>query len=130
MTCVALMVPGVLLSGCHSLYIQAKVEQQKCLVPLSAFEAKKGQHAPKAIIALHDSLPFPLLVVHDETYRAFEMRCTHQGAELQFSGSRLTCPAHGSEFSLSGSVLNGPAAEPLRELTLILEPHQLQIQLT
>jgi Rieske Fe-S protein len=130
MTCVAVMIPGFLLSGCRSLYFQAEVVNNKILVPLSAFEGKGSKPPTTALIALHDHLPYPVLVVHSDTYRAFEMKCTHQGAELQFTGSRLSCPAHGSEFGLKGEVLNGPAAASLKEFQVNIDHQHIQIQLS
>lgn len=130
MTCLAVMIPGFLLSGCRSLYFQAEVVNNKILIPLSAFDEKGSKQPTPALIALHDHLPYPVLVVRSETYRAFEMKCTHQGAELQFTGSRLSCPAHGSEFGLKGEVLNGPAAHALQEFQVKIENQYIQIQIS
>jgi Rieske Fe-S protein len=40
--------------------------------------------------------------------------CTHEGCEVQPSGTKLNCPCHGSQFdAFSGKVLQGPATRPL-----------------
>lgn len=130
MSCIAVMVPGFLLSGCKTLYVQAGLENQKLTIPVSAFNDDKSGKAPDALIALNDHLSFPILVVNSDPFRAFEMKCTHQGAELQWTGSRITCPAHGSEFDLKGGVVNGPADQPLKEFPVNIQNQQLIIQLT
>ena len=46
------------------------------------------------------------------TYIAIAAACTHQGFDIQYSGSAnvFNCPAHGAQFDPNGNVLQGPAS--------------------
>lgn len=44
---------------------------------------------------------------------ALNLSCTHQGVQVEQSGSSWSCPAHGSQFSMAGKVLRGPARSAL-----------------
>jgi Rieske Fe-S protein len=57
------------------------------------------------------------------------MQCSHQGAELQASGDRLTCPAHGSEFDNKGFAQQGPADQALRSFPTTINGETLFIDL-
>lgn len=46
-------------------------------------------------------------------YRAFSLRCPHQGAKVVRSAVGWTCPAHGSEFEADGDLILGPATTSL-----------------
>jgi nitrite reductase/ring-hydroxylating ferredoxin subunit len=51
----------------------------------------------------------------DNSYKAFEMKCTHKGAGLKVENdTELKCNLHGSKFSFDGQVLNGPAKGTLK----------------
>ena len=54
------------------------------------------------------------------SYRAFSMSCTHEGAQVNISGSGFACPAHGATFSATGAVTRGPAGTSLREYQVVL----------
>ncbi len=57
----------------------------------------------------------PVAVVRTgrRTYRALDLRCTHQGVTVGKSGSAWLCPAHGSRFAGDGTVTGGPAQRSL-----------------
>lgn len=118
-SCFGLMGAAFFLEGCSGpKYLNAELEDEFLLVPLSAFEFEKKQEKKfrKYIVAYNTRLKYPISIfrLSDTEYRALLMRCTHKGTELQVYGDRLQCPAHGSEFSQNGEVQNGPAEVPLR----------------
>ncbi|TGB02706.1 FAD-dependent oxidoreductase [Halobacillus salinus] len=50
--------------------------------------------------------------------------CTHMGCEVEWNGAERSwdCPCHGSRFSFDGSVMEGPADQPLPDLSQELMP--------
>jgi nitrite reductase/ring-hydroxylating ferredoxin subunit len=58
-------------------------------------------------------------------YYGLAGRCTHAGAPLvegRLDGEILTCPWHGSQFRVTdGSVIRGPADEPLKSYSLLVQ---------
>jgi 3-phenylpropionate/trans-cinnamate dioxygenase ferredoxin component len=56
---------------------------------------------------------------------ATQNECTHRQGPLnegELAGSTVTCPWHGSQFDVTtGAVLEGPATEPLRTYTVVVE---------
>ncbi|MGH7724419.1 MAG: Rieske (2Fe-2S) protein [Candidatus Eiseniibacteriota bacterium] len=56
---------------------------------------------------------------------ATQNECTHRQGPLsegELEGSTVTCPWHGSQFDVStGAVLRGPATEPLKTYTVVVE---------
>lgn len=59
----------------------------------------------------------PVAVVRSSTasYRAFSLRCPHEGATVQVSGGMFRCPLHGATFNSSGSWTGGQPARALTE---------------
>ena len=57
----------------------------------------------------------PVAVVRTgrRTYRALDLRCTHQGVTVGKDGTGWECPAHGSRFAGNGTVTGGPAQRSL-----------------
>jgi Rieske Fe-S protein len=58
-------------------------------------------------------VPVAVVRTGPQTYRAIDLRCTHQGVTVAPSGNAWACPAHGSRFSAGGAVTRGPAKRSL-----------------
>ncbi|MFM8352538.1 MAG: Rieske (2Fe-2S) protein [Actinomycetales bacterium] len=61
-------------------------------------------------------VPTALVRTGDTTYRALDLRCTHQGVPVKQSGAKWVCPAHGSVFGIEGAVQAGPAIAALAQV--------------
>ena len=57
--------------------------------------------------------PTAVVRTAQNSYRALNLRCTHQGVPVKLSGGQWSCPAHGSAFAIDGAVTGGPAASAL-----------------
>jgi nitrite reductase/ring-hydroxylating ferredoxin subunit len=131
--CVSCLSGGLILSlleSCSSTkMITASIVDSDMVVPLSAFENKKG--FKRYMVLQNDILQYPICVYRndDGKYEALLMKCTHQGTELQVFGDKLQCPAHGSEFNRHGKVENGPANASLRTFPVTITNDQLLISL-
>lgn len=51
-------------------------------------------------------------------YRALNLACTHEGANVTKSGSKWVCPEHRAEFAMNGDVKVGPARASLVQLPI------------
>ena len=49
-------------------------------------------------------------------YRALNLSCTHEGTNVQKSGSKWVCPNHRAEFAINGDVKVGPARANLVQI--------------
>lgn len=58
-------------------------------------------------------VPVGLARTGPKTYKAFSLRCPHQGAIVTRDASGWVCPAHGSEFEPDGDLVLGPATTGL-----------------
>lgn len=132
--CLAATTLGGLLSSCKSTkFVAGKLNQDGILVDTSDFinnqGGKKSFHS--YLIVRNEELKYPICVYRfsESDYTALWMQCSHQGTELQASGSFLQCPAHGSEFDNKGRVTNGPADRDLRTFPVSVSNNQLFIDL-
>ena len=59
------------------------------------------------------------VLLHTESgFKALSLVCPHLGCIVDPSNQGFACPCHGSRFGLEGELQHGPAASPLRELSL------------
>lgn len=129
--CLGLVGMSGLLQSCGTTkYIDASLQGDFMLLPLTAFDAKEDK-THNHVIAQNDRLEYPVYVYRFTAteYSAVLMKCTHQGVELQAFGDRLQCPAHGSEFTNKGDVKSGPADTALRIFPVTIENNTLKISL-
>lgn len=129
--CIGATVFSGFMESCKSVaYATGSLTDNGLKVPLKDFQLRKGGYHSYVIIR-HESLQYPICVYRftDKEYAALWMQCSHQGAELQVNGERLTCPAHGSEFDRRGIVQQGPAATALRSFPIQVNEDHLFIDL-
>jgi nitrite reductase/ring-hydroxylating ferredoxin subunit len=129
--CAGVLIGTTILESCApGKHVAGTMADSGMLVDLDKFEGKDGKSVGYVVVR-NDSLQYPVCVykLSDASYSAVLLRCTHQGAELQVAGDRLTCPAHGSEFDNKGIVKEGPASENLRSFPVSVRGSQLFIDL-
>jgi Rieske Fe-S protein len=134
LACLGVAVAGTFLAGCKSMkQSTGTLAQDGLQVPLKDFISQAGAETKyhAYLVVRNDALQYPICVYRfgDSEYTALYMRCSHQGAELQAAGDRLTCPAHGSEFDNKGLVRQGPADNPLRSFPVRVTGETLFIDL-
>ena len=106
------------LDSCTPLkYVSAEINDGKILIPTSNFIENS-----KVVIVKHNSLEYDIALVKgaNNTYRAFELKCTHQDNALVATNSGFQCNLHGSTFTLDGKVNTAPATRPLKEYSTSL----------
>lgn len=108
-------------------------DNEKLVLPLTEFYTIKNGDKKwnRVLIVRNEKVAFPVVVyrLKENDYRAFLLRCTHQGNELNVYGDLITCSAHGSEFSNNGQVLQGPADSPLQSYKVIADDKTVYIHL-
>jgi len=64
------------------------------------------------------STGLPVAVVRSgaSTFRAFSLRCPHQGSTVQVTGGSFRCPNHGATVNSSGAWTGGERTSSLTEL--------------
>ncbi|MEQ8877982.1 MAG: Rieske (2Fe-2S) protein [Cyclobacteriaceae bacterium] len=132
MGCLGVLASGLLLQRCAGTrYITGIIEGSYLNIPEDDF-LKEDNSYLQHVVVQNEVLQYPIVVFRFDTneYRAFLMKCTHQGTELQVFGDRLQCPAHGSEFTNNGNVQNGPADTSLRSFPVIKESKTIKIDLS
>lgn len=59
------------------------------------------------------------VLLHTESgFVALSLVCPHLGCIVDPSDQGFACPCHGSRFGINGELQHGPAASPLRQLSL------------
>ena len=132
--CLSISALPLMVSGCAALSnTTGKLVKDGLMLSVDDFRIKdKSSSAYRSFIVIrNEALKYPICVYrfNDTQYAALWMKCAHQGAELQASGSYLQCPAHGSEFNNRGLTKTGPAIAGLRTFPVQIENNQLKISL-
>jgi len=115
------------LQGCSTLTRLEPVLVQGVLsIPVSSFIEKQ-----QVVIIENSTLDYEIAVVKsiNNTYRSFELRCTHQETSLIATNSGFHCNLHGSSFSLTGKVNNPPASSNLKEYKTTVNSGIIEIML-
>lgn len=75
------------------------------------FEIQGGKH-----------IPYILIHLEEDVWRAFEQKCTHLTCAVKYAGNdRIECPCHNGWFSAyTGEVLQGPPPRPLPQLEVVV----------
>ncbi len=132
--CTTLSGLSILLSACsHTKTITAPIENSTITIHSDAFiyTYKNESRFRKGLIITNEKLRYPICLFryNDTHFKAFVMRCPHQGVELQLYGDKLVCSAHGSEFDNLGHVISPPADKDLRELHCTFDQAKIIINL-
>ena len=71
-------------------------------------------------IAVISGTSTPIAVVRATAtqYRAFSLKCPHQGTTVAISGAGFRCPNHGATFNASGAWTGGERTNGLFEFTV------------
>lgn len=121
---ISLVLPA--LEGCAPLhYFSTPVTNGVINVPTSSFVEETNM-----VIVKDKSLNYQVAVIKqkDNTFRAFELKCTHQDNALIATKSSFVCSLHGSAYDLNGKVTNTPASKNLREFPLSVNNEIINIQ--
>lgn len=73
-------------------------------------------------------IPYILIHLMDDTFRAFEQRCTHLACAVFYSPGKdyIQCPCHDGGFNArTGDVLHGPPPRALRQLAVVNDQDKL-----
>lgn len=130
--CLGITAGSTFLAACTAMkQTTGKLTQDGMLISLKDFMNKKDGSFRSYIVVRNEELQYPICVFrnNESDYTALYMRCSHQGAELQAAGDRLTCPAHGSEFDRKGNAQQGPAEMALRSFPTSISGEELFINL-
>ncbi len=83
------------------------------------------------VIINNKTLAYPIAVVKStSTYRAFELKCTHQDNGLGVSNTGFFCNMHGSNYDLHGKVLTPPASRNLKEFKTNILSEQIVVYIS
>ena len=106
------------------LYASPQIVDGKLSFPISSFV-----EGSQLVIVKNDSLEYDIAVVKgtDNSYRSFELKCTHQDNSLIATKTGFHCNLHGSSFQLNGKVNNPPAINNLKEFKTSIEAGIIQI---
>ena len=113
---ISIVLPAI--EGCAPLnYYTAGVSNGKINVPVASFVEETNM-----VIVKDKSLNYQVAIIKqkDNSFRAFELKCTHQDNSLIATKSSFVCGLHGSTFDLNGKVITTPASKNLREFPVTL----------
>jgi len=126
--CIGAVAMGLMLESCSTSLPVLKVSpaDKRIVVGLDKF-------APQSNLLLVRSSSLEndiLLVKKEDSYKAINMRCTHEGVGLTATDKRIVCSAHGSLFDFDGNVLKEPALRPLTQFKTETRDGNIIIHLT
>ena len=133
-TCLGLVGISLLVQSCVPYSVLASNSGNRLSIEKKEFAIEKNgkNKYRKFVLLTQDDSTFPIVVYRnaEDQYKAFLLRCTHQGNELSVHGEIITCSAHGSEFDKDGNVIEGPAEENLKSFPVTFDADNIYIQLS
>ncbi len=126
--CIGAVAMGLMLESCSTTLPLVKVTLKDKLLMVSM-----DQFTPQNNLLLVRSQGLEndiLLVRKDNTYKALNMKCTHEGVGLTATDKHIVCSAHGSLFNFNGDVLKEPALKPLTQFNTETRDGNIIIHLT
>ncbi|MBS1576258.1 MAG: Rieske (2Fe-2S) protein [Bacteroidetes bacterium] len=126
--CMAFMGAGVLLESCSPglSLLKATVKNKTLAVPLNKFSGTTNLLVVRGSGLENDIL----LVKNENSFKALNLKCTHEGVGLTATDKKIFCSAHGSVFDFNGKVLKEPALRPLTEFPTEINDDTIIIHLT
>jgi Rieske Fe-S protein len=94
-----------------------KLPGGKLSVKLSALPALSAVGGAMRIGSIK-GVPVGIARVGTNKYKAFNLRCPHQGITVTKSENGWMCPAHNSEFESDGDLILGPATTGLAKVKI------------
>jgi Rieske Fe-S protein len=94
-----------------------KLPGGKLSVKLSALPALSAVGGAMRIGSIK-GVPVGIARVGTNKYKAFNLRCPHQGITVTKSENGWMCPAHNSEFESDGDLVLGPATTGLAKVKI------------
>jgi cytochrome b6-f complex iron-sulfur subunit len=133
LVCFSLAGLSAFLSSCTSKHMLSPAEEGgEWIISKSNFvkEGKDTSKFKKYVLIKPNGENYPIVIYRfsDQQYRAFLLRCTHQGNELTVNGNIMSCPAHGSEFDTEGKVIQGPALQTLKTYSVRTDNENVYIK--
>mgnify|MGYP003457466636 CR=1 FL=1 len=77
------------------------------------------------------TIPYFLIHLRENTWRAFEQKCTHLSCSVRYrpEANKIECPCHKGYFDPeTGSVLEGPPPRPLPQLDVVVKDGKLYVK--
>ena len=78
-----------------------------------------------------DHIPYILIHLEDNLWRAFEQKCTHLTCAVRYKDDvkKIECPCHNGWFSAyTGEVLQGPPPRPLPQLEVVVRDGKVYVR--
>lgn len=82
-------------------------------------------------IAGTKTIPYILIHLEEEEWRAFEQKCTHLTCAVRYrqDENKIECPCHNGWFSAdTGEVLQGPPPRPLPQLEVVVREGKVYVR--
>lgn len=76
-------------------------------------------------------IPYILIHLEEDEWRAFEQKCTHLTCAVRYSKeeNKIECPCHNGWFSAdTGEVLQGPPPRPLPQLEVVVREGKVYVR--
>ena len=77
------------------------------------------------------TIPYILIHLEEDEWRAFEQKCTHLTCAVRYSKTenKIECPCHNGWFSAdTGAVLQGPPPRPLPQLEVVVREGRVYVR--